>query len=169
MVYPYHPFLIRCKKKWSSLYSDGEWSSKYIKWKKQDVDCIYLYYQQELLVLGFLICHSNHLNNLCTCHSNHLNNLRIYVCMYLYLCTFGCALSLLLRVGASLQLWCVGFSFLWLLLLQSVGSKAHGLSSCSSWALEHRLSYSVACGIFSEKGTNLCLLHWQEDSLSLTH
>ena len=48
------------------------------------------------------------------------------------------------------SLWCVGFSLRWLLLLQSTGSSAwasvvaaHGLSSCSTWALERRLS---SCG-----------------------
>ena len=51
----------------------------------------------------------------------------------------------------------------------------HGLSSCSSWALEHMhndahgLSYSTACGIFPDQGPNLCLLHWQADSLPLSH
>ena len=36
-----------------------------------------------------------------------------------------------------------GFSLWWLFLLQSMGSRACGLSSCGSWALEHRLS---SCG-----------------------
>ena len=33
----------------------------------------------------------------------------------------------------------------------------------------HRLSCSAACGIFSNQGSNLCLLHWQADSLPLSH
>ena len=33
----------------------------------------------------------------------------------------------------------------------------------------HRFSCSVACGIFLGQGSNLCLLHWQEDSLRLSH
>ena len=33
----------------------------------------------------------------------------------------------------------------------------------------HRLSCSAACGIFSDQGSNLCLLHWQADSLPLSH
>ena len=53
---------------------------------------------------------------------------------------------------------------------------AHGLSACGSQALEHRLnsfvaqrlSCSVACGIFLDRGSNLCLLRWQVDSL-LSH
>ena len=36
------------------------------------------------------------------------------------------------------------FSLQWLLLLQSTGSRVHGLSSCGSQALEHRLSSSGA-------------------------
>ena len=47
-----------------------------------------------------------------------------------------------------------GFSCWWLLLLQSTGSRACGLSSCGSWALEHRLSscWSAARGIFLDQG-----------------
>ena len=31
------------------------------------------------------------------------------------------------------------------------------------------LSCSVVCGIFLNQGSNLCLLHWQADSLPLGH
>ena len=45
-----------------------------------------------------------------------------------------------------------------------------GFSSCESWDLEHRLnSCSAACGIFLDQGLNPCLLHWQADSLPLSH
>ena len=44
------------------------------------------------------------------------------------------------QMGATLQLQCEGFPWQWLLLLQSTGSRARGLSVCSSQALEHRLS-----------------------------
>jgi len=44
------------------------------------------------------------------------------------------------QVRASLYLQFGGFSLLQLLLLQNTGSGPHGLSSCSSWALEHRLN-----------------------------
>ena len=83
--------------------------------------------------------------------------------MYVYLFTFGCAVSVApwlfsscCERGSSLAcgVWAshsCGFSG------RSVGSKEHGLRSWGSWALEHRLSCSVACGIFSENGTNLCL------------
>ena len=63
--------------------------------------------------------------------------------------------------------------------LQSTGSRARKLSSCSSQALENRLSsrgtrllrfsWSMACGIFQNQGLNPCLLHWQVDSLPMSH
>ena len=31
------------------------------------------------------------------------------------------------------------------------------------------LSCSMVCGIFLDQGLNVCLLHWQEDSLPLSH
>ena len=53
---------------------------------------------------------------------------------------------------------------------------AHGLSSSGCWALEHSsvgvvhgLSCTAACGIFPDKGSNPCRLHWQADSLPLSH
>ena len=58
---------------------------------------------------------------------------------------------------------------------QAVGTLAsvavvHGLGHCSSWALvAHRLSCFSACGIFPDKGLNLCTLHWQADSKPLDH
>ena len=87
------------------------------------------------------------------------------------------------QVGATLQLWLLsscdypsfrGFSLQWFLSLWSMW--AHGLRSCSSQALEPRLS-SVACGlscstwcgIFLGQGSNLCPLHWQVNSLPLSH
>ena len=33
----------------------------------------------------------------------------------------------------------------------------------------HRLSCFAACGILLDQGSNLCLLHWQADSLPLSH
>ena len=66
-------------------------------------------------------------------------------------------------------------------LVQSAGSRAPRLGTCSSWAQElqlsgsstgsivvvHGLSCSAACGVFSDQGSNPCLLHWQVDSLPL--
>ena len=64
-------------------------------------------------------------------------------------------------------------------MLQSTGSRSPGLQHLqqvgSAWALEqgsivvvHGLSCSMACGSFPEQGSNLCLLHWQVDSLPLS-
>ena len=55
------------------------------------------------------------------------------------------------------SLWCTGFSLGWLLPLWSTGSGPCRLSSC-------RLSFSVACGIFSDQGSNVCPFHWQVNS-----
>ena len=49
-----------------------------------------------------------------------------------------------------------------------------GFSSCSTWALEHRLkdcglSCSAAYGIFPDQGSSPYLLHWQAGSLPLSH
>ena len=54
-----------------------------------------------------------------------------------------------------------------------------GFSSCSVWAQQlrfpgpgaqaHRVSCSMACGIFLDQGSNPCILHWQVDSLPLSH
>ena len=38
------------------------------------------------------------------------------------------------QAGAALSLLYTGFSLCWLPLLQSTGSRAHGLSSCGAWA-----------------------------------
>ena len=46
---------------------------------------------------------------------------------------------------------------------------APGLWSTGSIVAVHRLSRSVACGIFLGQGSNLCLLYWQADSLPLSH
>ena len=52
-----------------------------------------------------------------------------------------------------------------------------GFSSCGTQTLElmgsvvaaHRLTCHLARGIFLGQGSNLCLLHWQVDSLPLKH
>ena len=81
------------------------------------------------------------------------------------------------------SLWCMGFSLRCLFLLQSVGLGCAGFRSCCSWAQElwlpasraetqllwQRLSCSMAYGGFPDQGSTLCLLHWQADSLALSH
>ena len=75
------------------------------------------------------------------------------------ICLFGCAGSWLLRG-----------------LFSSWGAQAShcGGSSCGSRALGSVLvatgvSCSLAWDIFPDQGSNLCLLHWQEDSWPLSH
>ena len=55
--------------------------------------------------------------------------------------------------------------------LQHRGSvvSAPRLQRTGSVAVAHGLSCSLACGIFLDQGSNLCLLHWQADSLPLSH
>ena len=96
---------------------------------------------------------------------------------------FGCARSSLLRglvpscgkrrllssCGAS---HCGGFSCCGARALGLAGFviAAHGLYSTGSVVAEHRLSCSVACGIFLDQGSNPCLsCIWQADSLLLSH
>ena len=50
-----------------------------------------------------------------------------------------------------------------------LGSCALGLESAGSVVVVNALSCSQACGIFSNQGSNPCLLHWQADSLPLSH
>ena len=55
--------------------------------------------------------------------------------------------------------------------LQHRGSvvSAPRLQRTGSVAVAHGLSCSLACGIFLDQGSNLCLLHWQADSLPPSH
>ena len=46
---------------------------------------------------------------------------------------------------------------------------APGLWSTGSITVVYGLSSSEACGIFLDQGLNPCLLHWQADSLPLSH
>ena len=43
------------------------------------------------------------------------------------------------------------------------------LQPMGSVVVAYRLSSYKACGIFLDQGSNPCLLHWQEDSLPLSH
>ena len=77
--------------------------------------------------------------------------------IYFWLCWVFIAARAFLwlwRVRAALQSRCTGFTLQWLLLWQSMGSRHAGTSSHGTWAQQlwilvvHRLSCSVACGIF---------------------
>ena len=106
--------------------------------------------------------------------------IKIYCIYNFYLLIFGCTGSLLLHrlfsscaeqgrlasCGVRVS-HCSGFS--------CCGAEAAGctgLGSRSSWALEHRLNSCGTrawCGIFPDQGSNPCLLHFQVDSLLLSH
>ena len=43
------------------------------------------------------------------------------------------------------------------------------LWSTGSTVVGHKPSCSKACGIFPDQGSNQCVLHWQTDSLPLSH
>ena len=87
-------------------------------------------------------------------------------------CCAGLSLVVESRHYSSLQ--CTVFSLRWPLLWSHRRASVveeHGLSNCDSWALEHvhGLSYPTACRIFSDQGSDPCLLHCQTDSLPLSH
>ena len=86
-------------------------------------------------------------------------------------------------MGAALLL-CTVLSVRWLLLLQSVGSGVNGLQwlqytgsvvaasglwSASTKVAARSFSCYAACGIFPDQGLNPRLLHWQVNSLPLSH
>ena len=69
-----------------------------------------------------------------------------FFCLFFWLLWVFVAACRLSPVAASRgysSLWCTGFSWWWLLLLRSMGSRRAGFSSCGSGALERRLSF---CG-----------------------
>ena len=101
--------------------------------------------------------------------------LKIIFFIYLFLALLGLCcyegFSLVVASRATLQLQCTSF-LLWWLLFSGAQALEHGLSSCSSQALEHRLnrlSCFMVCDIFLAQGSNPCLLHWQVDFKQLSH
>ena len=92
-----------------------------------------------------------------------------------FLFSFLCAEPLLLQgLFSSCGDW--GLLWLWFLLLQITGFRARGLSSWVSGlestgpaVVGRGLSCCSACGIFLDQGSNPCLLHFQADSLPLSH
>ena len=89
-----------------------------------------------------------------------------------------CRLSLVAVNGGYSLLWSMGFLLQWFLLLQSTDSRACELQQW--WLADSRAqpqqlwhtdwhSCPTAPGIFPDQGQNLCLLHWQADSLPLSH
>ena len=91
----------------------------------------------------------------------------IYLFIYLWLCWVFVSvrgLSLVVASGGHSSSWCTGLSLSRPLLLRSTGSRRAG-----SAVVAHGPSCSAACGIFPDKGSNPCPLHWQADSQPLRH
>ena len=82
--------------------------------------------------------------------------------IYFWLCWVFVSVQGLSPVAASgghSSSRCVGLSLSRPLLLWSTGSRRAG-----SVVAAHGPSRSAACGIFPDRGTNSCPLHWQADS-----
>ena len=95
--------------------------------------------------------------------------------LHLQCCTNYSPLVVVSRGYSSL--WCTGFSLQWLLCCRAQAQGHTGFSTVAPWldstgsiVVAHGLSCSVACRVFSDQGSlNLCLFHWQADSLPLSH
>ena len=74
-------------------------------------------------------------------------------------------------IAVALGTWNMGSRALGLQFLQHMGSVviAPRLYSTGSIAVGHRLSCSVACGVFPDEASNPCLPHRHVDSLPLNH
>ena len=94
---------------------------------------------------------------------------------YIILFIFGCAGSSLMQGNffsySTPASHCGGFSCCraWALVHAGSAVAAPGLQSTGSLVVAHRLSCSIECEIFPTQGLNPCLLHWQVDSLPLSH
>ena len=84
--------------------------------------------------------------------------------------------SLAVTNGSCSSLRCAGFPSRRLLLRQTraLGVRALVVAAQRPWsvasvAVTHGLSCPLACGIVLDLGLNLCPLHWQKDSLLLSH
>ena len=98
----------------------------------------------------------------------------IYLFIYLkFIYIYGCVgwvfvsvrgLSLVAASGGHSSSRCAGVSPSRPLLLRCTGSRRAG-----SVVVAHGPSYSAACGIFPDQGSNPCPLHWQADSQPLRH
>ena len=102
------------------------------------------------------------------CYIIIYNNVSLKKNLFLFLAVLG--LSFCARAFSSCGEWghpssqCAVFSLSWPLLLRSTGSRHAG-----SVVVAHGPSYSAACGIFPDQGSNPCPLHWQADSQPLRH
>ena len=91
----------------------------------------------------------------------------IYLFIYFWLCWVFVSvrgLSLVAASGGHSSSWCTGLSLSRPILLRSTGSRHAG-----SVIVAHGPSCSAVCGIFPDRGSNPCPLHWQADSQPLRH
>ena len=87
--------------------------------------------------------------------------------LIIYLFIFGCVGLLLLFPSCGgqglLLLWCMDFSFQWLLLLRSTCGlqqlQLPGSKSTGSIVVSRGLRCSSVCGMLLDQGSNPCLLH----------
>ena len=94
-------------------------------------------------------------------------NIYLFLFIYLWLCWIFVSvrgLSLVAASGGHSSSRCTGLSLSRPLLLRSTGSRRAG-----SVIVAHGPSYSAACGIFPDQGSNPCPLRWQADSQPLRH
>ena len=97
--------------------------------------------------------------------------------LYFWQCWVFVAVRVFLQLwwmGATLQWRCTGFSLWWLLLLQSTSCRSARFSSCGSWVLEHRPDSCTSLAAPQHVGSSqirdwTSVLHWQVDSLPLSH
>ena len=67
---------------------------------------------------------------------------------------------------------CAGFSLVvvrGLLIATASPVVEQGLKGTGSIVVVHGFNCSTTCGILPDQGLNLCLLHWQVDSLPMSH
>ena len=78
--------------------------------------------------------------------------------------------SLVVQEGAAPLAVC-GFLIALHLLLWNTGPRVRGLQELQhvGSVVMHGVSFSTACGIFPDQGLNPCLLHWQVNSLPVSH
>ena len=81
-------------------------------------------------------------------------------------CSLFSVLRLLIAVLRAQASHCCGF-YCWGAWASTV--QVSRLQSKGSTVVVHGLSCSEVSGIFLDQGSNLCLLHWQADSLLLSH
>lgn len=86
---------------------------------------------------------------------------------FFWLCwVFAAVCSGLFLVAVSKGYSVVAMGELLIWVASRCRTRALGRSSCSSRALEHRLSCPSSCGIFPDQGLSPSPLHWQADSLT---